>query len=123
MTDAELAAMSDQVALVYDLYGDDRACGHDEHVEVEQEKQAVLAALEELAAWRAIGRILDHVGRDATGAIVTYTRFMTDCPLCHQRITGPRELYDGSHWPTPMRPLGHAEGCVIVKARTLLGLE
>ena len=79
-----------------------------------EERAALLAEVDQ---WRAIGHTLDLIGRDATGALVTDSLYITDCPLCHKRITGPVD--DEPRWPS-LPKLGHRDDCPVVKARAVL---
>lgn len=72
---------------------------------------------EELKAWRAIGLALDLIDRDATGAIVTESKYEMSCPLCHRRMTG--RVDHEPRYPS-LPPLGHARGCLVVKVRAIL---
>lgn len=72
------------------------------------------------AALLKIARTIDYIDRDATGEIITESLYITDCPLCHQRITGPVD----HEWRQPPLPkLGHRNDCPVLQARALLGEE
>src|SRR5258706_5895270 len=75
-----------------------------------------LALERENAAWRGIGRKLDAIDRDATGAIVTDSLYVTDCSLCHRRITSPDMSEFGGQ-------RGHRDDCPLLVAPAPLASE
>ena len=130
MTDEELAAIREQLQKVR-VYpsrtGEDR-CTLDAPVsfaqdvlrlvaEVDRQQKLIIALRENRQELLRIAREVDRIGRDATGAIVTASPYITDCPLCRQRITGPVD-HESRHPPLPK--LGHRDDCPVMLARALL---